>query len=449
MSENRADKMGTMPVGKLLLSMSLPAVFSMVIQALYNIVDSIYVAQLGQDALFAIGLVFPMQMLSLSIGLGVGVGTNALVARRLGQKRQEHADQTATTGLILSVFHSVLILILGFVFADPFLRLFTTNPEIIEMGKSYLLIVMGFGLGQQVQIICERVLQATGNMIQPMFSLLISAITNIILDPIMIFGYFGFPAMGVAGAALATVIGQWVGMFYILYIVIKKDHDVNVSLKGFKLEKVVVGKIYQIGIPTMIMNAIGSVTTTCMNAILVGFSDIAVNALSIYFKVQSFIFMPVFGMNQGAMPILAYNFGAKDKKRYVHTLKLMLAVAFVIMLFGTLIFTFAPSLILAMFKPTPELLSIGSVALRTISYSFVFAAISIVMTTTFQSLGNGVKSMLMSILRQLVFIVPLAYFLGKVGGLEAVWWSYPLAEFAVMLIFVPFVFQTIKKHFPN
>lgn len=449
MSENRADKMGTMPVGKLLLSMSLPAVFSMVIQALYNIVDSIYVAQLGQDALFAIGLVFPMQMLSLSIGLGVGVGTNALVARRLGQKRQQHADQTATTGLILSVFHSVLILILGFVFAEPFLKLFTDNPEIIQTGKSYLLIVMGFGLGQQVQIICERVLQATGNMIQPMFSLLISAITNIILDPIMIFGYFGFPAMGVAGAALATVIGQWVGMFYILYIVIKKDHDVNVSLKGFKLEKVVVIKIYQIGIPTMIMNAIGSVTTTCMNAILVGFSDIAVNALSIYFKVQSFIFMPVFGMNQGAMPILAYNFGAKDKKRYVHTLKLMLAVAFVIMLIGTLVFSLAPSLILAMFKPTPELLSIGSVALRTISYSFVFAAISIVMTTTFQSLGNGVKSMLMSILRQLVFIVPLAYILGNIGGLEAVWWSYPLAEFAVMLIFVPFVFQTIKKHFPN
>lgn len=449
MSESRSEKMGTMPIGKLLLTMSLPAVFSMVIQALYNIVDSIYVAQLGQDALFAIGLVFPMQMLSLSIGLGCGVGTNALVARRLGQKRLEHANQTATTGLVLAVFHSVLILIMGLLFARPFLSLFTSSEHIIEMGTSYLLIVMGFGLGQQVQIICERVLQATGNMILPMFSLLISAITNIILDPIMIFGYFGFPAMGIAGAAVATVIGQWVGMFYILFVLIKKDHDVKVGLKGFKLEKVVVTKIYQIGIPTMIMNAIGSVTTTCMNAILVGFSDIAVNALSIYFKVQSFIFMPVFGMNQGAMPILSYNFGSRNRKRYIHTLILMLTVAIGIMTLGTLIFSFFPALILNLFAPTEELIAIGSVALRTISYSFVFAAISIVMTTAFQSLGYGIRSMMMSMLRQLVFIVPMAYLFGKLWGLDAVWWSYPCAELLVMIIFAPMAIKTVKNRFPE
>lgn len=449
MTENKSEKLGSMPINKLLLSMSLPAVFSMLIQALYNIVDSIYVAKLGQDALFAIGLVFPMQMLSLAIGLGCGVGTNAMVARRLGQKRFDHANQTATTGLFLSVIHSILILIFGFLIAKPFLSLFTQDRQIIEMGTSYLILVMGLGLGQQVQIICERILQATGNMIIPMFSLLISAGINIVLDPIMIFGYFGFPALGVAGAALATVIGQWIGMFFILFVLLKKDHDIKITLKGFKFEKIVVKKIYQIGIPTMIMNAIGSVTTTCMNGILVAFSDTAVNALSIYFKLQSFVFMPVLGMNQGAMPILSYNFGAKNKKRYTDTLKLMLKVAFAIMLTGTLIFSFFPDRILALFNPTAQLLEIGTVALRIISYHFVFAAVGLVITVCFQSLGYGIISMLMSLFRQLIFLVPLAYLFAKLGSLNHVWWAYACAEAIVMIIFTPFALKVINKKFSD
>lgn len=448
MKENSAHKMGEMPVGKLLVSMSLPAIFSMFIQALYNIVDSIYVAQLGQDALFAIGLAFPMQMLSLAVGLGCGTGTNALVARRLGQKRQEHADQTATTGLVLSLIHTGIIMVVGTLLSKPFISLFTNDLATIEMGASYLSICMFFCLGQQVQIICERVLQATGNMIVPMFSLLISAITNIILDPIMIFGYFGFPAMGIAGAALATVIGQWVGMIYILIVLLRnKNHAVTVSLKNFKLEGIVIKKIYQIGIPTMIMNAIGSITTTCMNAILVGFSDVAVNALSIYFKVQSFIFMPIFGMNQGAMPILSYNYGAVLKQRYTHTVKLMLTFAMSMMLLGMFIFSFFPQTILGLFNPTAELISVGSVALSTISKSFIFAAICIVMTTVFQSLGKGVKSMLMSMMRQLLFLIPMAFIFGKVFGLEAVWWAYPCAEGLVMIIFIPQAIHTVKQQF--
>ncbi len=449
MTENKSEKLGTMPIDKLLLNMSLPAVFSMLIQALYNIVDSIYVAKLGQDALFSIGLVFPMQMLSLAIGLGCGVGTNAMVARRLGQKRLEHANQTATTGLILSIFHSLLILGGGLLFAKPFLSLFTQDAQIIEMGASYLMIVMGLGMGQQIQIICERILQATGNMILPMFSLLISAGINIVLDPIMIFGYFGFPALGVAGAALATVIGQWIGMLFILYVLIKQNHDIKISLKGFKLEKVVIQKIYQIGIPTMIMNAIGSVTTTCMNGILVGFSDVAVNALSIYFKLQSFVFMPILGMNQGAMPILSYNYGAQDKKRYTDTLKLMLKVAIAIMLAGTLIFNFFPNLILSLFNPTEQLLEIGTVALRIISFHFIFAAVGLVITVLFQSLGYGIVSMLMSLFRQLVFLVPLAYLFAKFSGLNQVWWSYAYAEAIVMFIFTPFALKAIHKKFKN
>lgn len=447
MNETKSDKLGTMPINKLLLSMSLPAVFSMLIQALYNIVDSIYVAKLGQDALFSIGLVFPMQMLNLAIGLGCGVGTNAMVARRLGQKRQDHANQTATTGLILSVIHSLLILVLGVLAAKPFLNLFTQDAEIIEMGASYLMIVMGFGLGQQVQIICERILQATGNMILPMFSLLISAGINIILDPIMIFGYLGCPAMGVAGAAIATVIGQWVGMFFILFALLKKDHDIKITLKGFKFETIVVKKIYQIGIPTMIMNAIGSITTTCMNGILVSFSDVAVNALNIYFKLQSFVFMPVLGMNQGAMPILSYNFGAKNKERYTDTLKLMLKVAVLIMLSGTLIFSFFPNLILGLFNPTSELLEIGTLALRVISFHFIFAAVGLVITVLFQSLGYGTISMFMSLFRQLFFLIPLAYLFAKIGGLNQVWWAYACAEAIVMMIFTPIALKTIKKKF--
>lgn len=449
MNENKSDKLGTMPINKLLLSMSLPAVFSMLLQALYNIVDSIYVSRLGQDALFSIGLVFPMQMLSLAIGLGCAVGTNAIVARRLGQNRIDHANQTATTGLILSVFHSLIILVTGIFAARPFLSLFTKDTQILEMGTSYLMIVMGFGLGQQVQLICERILQATGNMILPMFSLLISAGINIILDPIMIFGYFNFPALGVTGAALATVIGQWIGMFFILFVLIKKDHDVKITLKGFKFEKIVVKKIYQIGIPTMIMNAIGSLTTTCLNGILVSFSDVAVNALSIYFKVQSFVFMPIFGMNQGAMPILSYNFGAKNKKRYTDTLKLMLKIAGSIMLLGTLVFSFFPHLILDLFNPTEELIEIGTIALRTISFHFVFAAINTVITTSFQSLGFGVRSMLMSLLRQLICLVPMAYLFANFGGLNQVWWAYLCAEIVVMILFSPLAIKTVNKQFMN
>lgn len=449
MNKNSSNKMGEMPVAKLLINMSLPAIFSMLIQALYNIVDSIYVAQLGQEALFAIGLAFPMQMLSLAVGLGCGIGTNAMVARRLGQKRQDHANQTATTGVVLSLIHTVIIMAIGTVASRPFLSLFTDSQSAIEMGHSYLSICMMFCLGQQIQIICERILQATGNMIVPMFSLLISAITNIILDPIMIFGYFGLPAMGIAGAAIATVIGQWMGMIYILIVMFKKNHAVHVSFKNFKLEKVVVKKIYQIGVPTMIMNAIGSVTTTCMNAILVGFSDVAVNALSIYFKVQSFIFMPVFGMNQGAMPILAYNYGAKLKERYIQTVKYMLVFAMGMMLLGTFYFGVYPKTILSMFNPTEELVLIGSVALKTISKAFVFAAICIVMTTIFQSLGSGFKSMIMSMMRQLLFLIPMAFIFGKIWGLNAVWWAYPAAEGLVMVLFAPSAIKLIKNKFSH
>ncbi len=447
MSQTSSNKLATMPVGKLLYSMSVPAIISMIIQSLYNIVDSIYVAQLGQDALFAMGLVFPMQMIGLSVALGCGIGTNALVARRLGQKRVDHASQTATTGIVLSVIHSIILLIFGLLFSKPFLSLFSDNPEIISMGSIYLYIVMGISLGQQVQISCEKILQATGNMIVPMIALFISAGLNIILDPIMIFGYFGFPAMGVAGAALATVVGQLVGMIYIVYVLFKKNHDVKIEVKGFRFNSIVVKKIYKIGIPTMIMNAIGSVTTTAMNSILVGFSSTAVNVLNIYFKTQSFVFMPVFGLLQGGMPILSYNYGAKNKERYMKTMKYIFITTIVILGSGTILFLLAPIQLLNLFNPTEELIEIGVSALRIISLSFIFASISIPISTMFQSLGLGIKSMLLSIFRQLILLVPIAYGLAIAFGLEGVWWAYVVADILVMLIFTPIAFKTMKKAF--
>ncbi len=447
MQENKSDKLGTMPIGELLYKMSVPAVISMIIQALYNIVDSMYVAQLGQDALFAMGLVFPMQMLSLSVALGCGAGTNALLARRLGQKRQDHANQTATTGVLLALFHSLIILLIGIFASEVFLSMFTDNTEIISMGSTYLYIVMGFSLGQHIQIVCERILQATGNMIVPMIALMISALTNIILDPIFIFGYFGVPAMGIAGAALATVIGQWIGMFYILAVLFFKKHDVKVTFKNFKLELICINKIYLVGIPAMVMNAISSFTVTLLNTILVGFSDTAVNVLSIYFKVQSFVFMPIFGITNGAMPILAYNYGARNKQRFEDTIKLMLKVSLIIMIAGSAFFLFFPDAILGMFNPTPELLEIGRVSFRIICIHFVFAAVSIVLSSVFQALGLGVSSLALSVLRQIVLLVPLAYLFSQWIGLTGVWWSYLVAEVVVAVVFTPIALKAIKTRF--
>ena len=447
MSINKSDKLGLMPIKKLLITMSLPSIFSMLIQAMYNIVDSIYIAQLSGEALFAIGLVFPIQMASLSIGIGAAVGTNALVAKRLGQKRNEHANQTATTGLIISFIHGIICAIFGLLVSKAFLQMFTTDTNVIELGTSYLFIVMGFAFAPHVQIMAERILQATGNMIIPMFTQLLGAIINIILDPIFIFGYFGVPAMGMKGAAIATVIGQFCGMSVMLYIILNGKHDIKIKFKGFKFEKVVIKKIYKIGLPVMVMNAIGSVTTTLMNGILATISVAAVNTLSIYFKVQSFVFMPIFGMTQGAMPILAYNYGAKNKERYVSTIKLMFIASFVIMSLGTIIFMFFPQQLISMFNPDEQLLSVGTIALRIISIHFVIAAFGIVMTTIFQSMGDGLISMVMSMLRQLVFIVPTAYIFANYFGLNYVWFSFTIASLLNVIIFAPLCIKRVKKAF--
>lgn len=442
----RSDKMATWPIPKLLFSMGIPAVISMLIQALYNIVDTIYISNYSQDAMFAIGLVFPMQMIGLSLALGTGVGIGTLVSRRLGEGNKKEATHVATTGILLGLFHALLILLLGVFGAKPFLEMFTERPDIIELGYEYLLIVMSLNIGQMLAVSFERILQSQGNMIVPMITLIMGAVTNIILDPILIFGMFGLPAMGIKGAAIATVIGQIISMLADLFFVLHGKHEVNIQFKGFKFDMRIVRDIYSVGIPTAIMNMIGSVTTTLMNGVLVNFTENAVTSLSLYFKLQSFVFMPVFGFNQGALPILAYNYGARNKDRYMKTARLYLLTAIGFMFVGMLLFRFKTDLMLSFFEMNDELKTIAEVTLRTISLSFIPAAISIAITTMFQSFGKGTISMIQSILRQLGFLIPAAYLLSNVS-LEAIWYAYPIAEIAVVIIFVPMIIKLYHNSF--
>ena len=438
--------MATWPIGKLLFSMGIPAVLSMLIQALYNIVDTIYISQYSQDAMFAIGLVYPMQMVGLSLALGTGVGIGTLVSRRLGEKRKEEAGHVASTGIIIALVHVVLIVLLGIFGTKPFLNMYTDRPEIIALGYDYLSIVMIFNFGQMLSVCFERIMQAQGNMIIPMISLIVGAVTNIVLDPIMIFGQFGFPEMGIAGAAIATVIGQILGMCVVAGAAILGKHEVKFHFKGFKLDLGIVKDIYAVGLPTAIMNMIGSVTTTLMNGVLVKFSENAVTSLSLYFKLQSFVFMPVFGFNQGALPILSYNFGARNKDRYFKTFRLYMISALVFMTIGTLLFRFVPELMLSFFEMDESLKVIASITLQTIALSFIPAAVSIVFSTVFQSFGKGTTSMIQSMLRQLGILIPVAYLLSNIS-LDAVWYAYPIAEIAVVLIFIPLVIKAYKGAF--
>lgn len=443
----KSNKMADWPVGKLLLSMSVPAMFSMMIQALYNIVDTIYISRISETAMFSIGLVFPMQMLIISLALGGAIGTATLVARRLGEKNKEEANKTASTGLILAGFHTLICIVLGIFFSRAFLSLFTTNQEAIQMGYEYLSIVMIFSVGVFISTYLERIFQAQGNVIIPMISLLIGAVTNIVLDPIFIFGYFGVPAMGIRGAAIATVAGQLLGMTFIALCMMFGKHEIKFQFKGLHLRWSRIKKIYEVGLPVAIMNALGSVTTTFMNFVLVMFSDAAVTSLSIYFKLNSFVFMPIFGLNQGALPILAYSYGARNMERYIKTAKLYMISAVGLMFTGTLIFIFGTDILLGMFNPSEELLLVARPTLQIISLSFVFAAISISLNTVFQSLGKGFSSMMMSVLRQIVCLIPLAFIFGKFWGLNAVWVAYPVAEIMVVLIYAPICYKTFKYSF--
>lgn len=444
----RENKMGTTPVLRLILSMSIPAMFSMTIQALYNVVDSVFVGRIGSEALTALSLAFPLQMLMIAVGVGTGVGINSLVSRRLGEKNFKEANDAATHGLVLALFSGVVFFLIGLFFTNTFFRLFTDNEKIVGYGVQYTSIVLMLSVFSFFQINIEKTLQATGNMIFPMLFQLTGAITNIVLDPLLIFGIGPFPRLEVAGAAIATVTGQAFAMIFSIIILFVKKHDVKVSFKGFKINWITVRNIYAVGFPSIIMQSIGSVMILGMNAILISFSDLAVSVLGVYYKLQSFVFMPVFGLNQGVMPIIGYNYGARNKKRLYSALKYGVMIAVIIMAVGVVIFWAFPEFLLGLFDDTGELVSIGVRAFRTISLCFVPAAAGIMFTTLFQAVGKGIRSLFMSFLRQLILILPIAYFMSQIG-LDFVWYAFPIAEagslIAAILLFLNLVKGDFKK----
>jgi len=427
MNQVQENKMGTTPVLKLIITMSFPAMFSMFIQSLYNIIDSMFVAQIGVEALTALSLAFPIQMVMIGVAVGTGVGVNSVVSRRLGEGRHEEANSAATHGLVLAFISWIAFALFGFFFTKPFFQSFSNSPAVVGMGCDYLYIVTIFSFGSFILIDLEKTLQATGNMIYPMVFQLMGAIINIILDPIMIFGLFGFPKLGVRGAAIATVSGQVFSLLFCLYIVFKKNHEVHITLKRFRFSGRTVKDIYVVALPSMVMQCIMSIVISGLNVILITFSEAAVAVLGAYYKLQSFIFMPLFGLNQGIMPIMGYNYGARNKKRLIDTLKFANMIALIIMTIGTLIFVLVPDRLLAIFNASGQMLQIGIPAFRIISLCFIVSAIGIILSTLFQALGIGIYSLIISVLRQLVIILPSAYFLSKIG-LNYIWYAFPIAE---------------------
>ena len=438
------NKMGIMPVGKLLITMSLPMMISMVVQALYNIVDSVFVSRVSEDALTAVSMAFPLQALCIALGAGMGVGVNALLSKSLGAKDNDMVNKSALNGLFMTFVSYLVLLVIGIFAVKPFYMIQTDSADIIQYGTDYLSVICCFSFGMFFQFTFERLLQSTGRTFQTMITQTVGAVTNIILDPIFIFGLFGVPAFGVKGAAIATVIGQIIAAVLALIMNIKVNTDIDFSLKGFKPDIKIIGMIYKVGLPSIIMQSIGSVMVFCLNKILIVFSSTTVAVFGVYFKLQSFVFMPVFGLNNGLIPIMAYNYGAKKKDRMIKTIKCGLLIAFSIMSVGMVVFELFPDAILALFEASDNMLAMGKVALRTIAIHFPIAAICIVLGSAFQALGNAVYSMFVSIARQLVVLIPVAYALSKLGNVNYVWWCFPIAEIMSLTITVIF-FIKLKR----
>lgn len=438
------NKMGTMPVNRLLVTMSIPMIISMLVQALYNVVDSVFVSQISENALTAVSMAFPIQNLMISVAVGTGVGTNALLSRSLGEKNQTMANKAANNSIFLACASYVVFLIFGLTCTETFYRLQTDIPEIIAYGRDYVFFVSVLSFGIFLQVAFDRMLQATGRTFYTMFTQGSGAIINIILDPILIFGWFGFPKMEVAGAALATVIGQIVAMFISGILNVTKNADIQFRLKSMCPDKEVIARIYAVGVPSIIMSSIASMMTFCMNQILMTFSATATAVFGIYFKLQSFVYMPVFGLNNGMVPIVAFNYGARQKQRIMKTMKLAIAYAFGMMLIGLAIFQIFPAELFRMFNASEAMLSIGIPSLRIISISFLFASINIISISMLQALGHGIYSMLISVGRQLIVLIPVAFLLSRTGNLNLVWLAFPLAETVAVVLSIIFLKKNLK-----
>ncbi len=446
MDINKENKMGVMPMNQLLLNMSIPMMASMIVQALYNIVDSIYVSRIHEDALTALNLCFPIQMLVMAFGNGMATGVNALVSRALGEKQKDKADRIAMNGVFLSLASAALFLLFGIFLVKPYFAMQNTNTQQIkDFGIQYLSINCCLSIALYMQIIFERLLQSTGKTFYSMITQGIGAITNIILDPIIIFGLLGAPKLGVRGAAIATVFGQLLAATLGLIFNIAVNKEITLKLKNLKPDFKYIGNIYSIGFPSIIMMAIGSVMNTGMNQILLGFSDTADAVFGAYYKLQSFFFMPVFGLNGSIVPIIGYNFGAGKRKRLISAVKLGILYSEILMVAGLLVFMIIPDKLLLIFDPSPEMLAMGSVALRIIGIHFPIAAVCIVLGTVFQALNHGMYSMWVSIIRQLVALLPAAFLLSLTGNVDMVWFAFPIAELFSLLMTTIFYTKVYKK----
>lgn len=439
------NKMGVMPVNRLLLTMSVPIMISMLVQALYNVVDSIFVAQLSEDALNAVSLAFPMQNLMISVATGTGVGISALLSKSLGEHDTERVQRAARNGVFLALVSFVVFAVIGLFFSRTFFELQTDIPAIVDGGTQYLLICTLLSFGLFGQICFERLLQSTGKTFYTMITQGLGAILNIIFDPLFIFGIGPFPKMGVAGAAAATVLGQIVAFIVSIFINHAKNPEIQLSFKGFRPHGATIARIYAVGVPSIIMASISSVMTFGMNKILISFTSTATAVFGVYFKLQSFVFMPVFGLNNGMVPIIAYNFGARKPDRMKKTFNLAVAYATLIMVLGFAVMQLAPNLMLSFFNASDKMLEIGVPALRIISISFLLAGVSVICSSFFQALGHGMLSLWISVVRQLFVLLPVAYVLSHIGGLSTVWWAFPVAEVVALILCVVFLRYAYRK----
>lgn len=445
MTQTRENKMGTMPVRKLIVSMSLPMMISMLVQALYNVVDSIFVAQIEERALTAVSLAFPLQNLMIGLGTGMGVGINALLSRSLGEKNFKKADEAAGMGLLVTALHFIVFLFVGLFLAEPFINGQTQDAVIRSYGATYLKIVCGCSVGLFFQITNERLLQSTGRAVHSMILQATGAVINIILDPILIFGLLGFPRLGIAGAAIATVIGQCAAALLGVYFNLKFNKDITITLSGIIHPAWdTLRQMYAIGIPSVLMMAVGSVMSYLLNRILIAFSATATAVFGVYFKLQSFFFMPIFGLNSGLVPVLAYNYGARRKDRIQEALRFALLLAVSVMSTGFVIFESIPTQLLGLFNASPEMLRIGVPALRIIAVNFPVAAVCIILGSTFQAFARSIYSLIVSLCRQLIVLIPAAWLLSRLGEVTYIWFAFPIAE-AVSLVISLLLYRKIRR----
>ena len=444
-AEGRENIMGTMDINPLLIKLSVPMMISMLVQALYNVVDSVFVSHVSENALTAVSLAFSLQNVMIAVGVGTGVGVNALLSKSLGEKNQQRANATAENGIFLSLCSFLVFLVVGLTCMKPYFYAQTSDPEIALQGIRYLSVCSIFSLGLFTQLMGEKLLAATGRTHLSMISQLVGAVVNIVLDPLFIFGTFGEALSGTTGAAVATVIGQFCGAGMTLYFNVKKNPDVQISFRGFRPDRRTIGRIYAVGLPSIAMQCVGSLMTFGMNLILMTFSATAVAVFGVYFKLQSFVFMPIFGLNNGMIPIIGYNYGARDPERVKKTIKLAVFYAECVMFIGFCVFQFMPDKVLGIFAASETMLAIGSPAMRIICPHFLLAGASIVLSSVFQALGNGVFSLIVSVCRQLFVLLPAAYLLSLSGNVDLVWWAFLIAEVVSVLMSFGFYASIDRK----